>query len=104
MENERQLKYTRTLARLLANESSELSKLYNKRIIFYWLGMLMVVGSILASIKPIYPTWLLTVIGVIGGYILCFAINIRHMLTIWPTLKSHLNKNEIINATKDNNA
>ena len=89
-------KYRAALSRLIENEQAELSKVRKKQIVFYFIGILMILGSIAESLGPTRSFLATTLIGIIGGYLFCVGIYLRNTLKAWPILKSYLNEEKLL--------
>lgn len=88
----------RSLRKLIANEDKELarSRMWGHGLaIVGWVG---VFASILESLEPHWPLWIITCTGSVGGLCAGVSIMLKVSLFQWPVIRRFLNVEAIESA------
>ena len=88
------------LSQLMEDEEAELTRLRRIRMVFFWLGMLLVIASLIEARDPHWPVWLFSVIGATGGLVVGLGFHYDNSINQWPAKKPFMDRKKIEDAVK----
>ena len=88
------------LSQLMEDEEAELTRLRRIRMVFFWLGMLLVIASLIEARDPHWPVWLFSVIGATGGLVVGLGFQYDNSINQWPAIKPFMDRKKIEDAVK----
>ena len=91
------------LSQLMEDEEAELTKLRRIRMVFFWLGMLLVIASLFEARDPHWPVWMFSLIGATGGLVVGLGFHYDNAINQWPAIKPFMDGEKIKDAVKEYN-
>ena len=91
------------LDQLMENEEAELIKLRRIRMVFYWLGMLLVIASLFEARDPHWPVWMFSLVGATGGLVVGLGFHYDNSIHQWPAIKPFMDREKIKDAAREYN-
>ena len=89
------------LSQLMEDEEAELAKLRRIRMVYYWLGMLLVIASLFEARDPQWPVWVFSLLGATGGLVVGLGFHYDNSIKQWPALKPFLDREKIKETVKE---
>lgn len=99
--NKLQRKMILDLSRFLEDEEAELAKLRRIRMVYYWLGVLLVIASLFEARDPQWPAWVFSLLGATGGLVVGLGFHYDNSIKEWPAIKPFMDKEKIRKAAKE---
>ena len=91
------------LSQLMEDEEAELAKLRRIRMVYYWLGMLLIIASLFEARDPHWPIWMFSLVGATGGLVVGLGFYYDNSINQWPAIKPFMDRAKIKDAAKEYN-
>jgi hypothetical protein len=92
-----------SLSQLMEDEEAELTKQRRIRMVFFWLGMLLVIASLIEARDPHWPVWMFSLVGATGGLVVGLGFHYDNAINQWPAMKPFLDGEKLKDAVKEYN-
>jgi hypothetical protein len=83
------------IARLVRDEASELARLRKRREFLYEVGGLLILLSLLASVRTWWPTWVNPLLAASGGLACGLGVFYDTAANQWPVLRKFLDSEKL---------
>lgn len=92
------------ISKLMEDEETELTKLRRIRMVYYWLGALLIIASLFEAKDPQWPVWVFSLVGATGGLVVGLGFHYDNSIKQWPALKPFMDREKIEEAVKEFNS